>query len=186
MPLDFSNGGSSTLTGGYIRYMASTASWQMRGEPFKFGQAVFDLPNIRTGWCLIEAGQAPEWVMDASLSQRAPKPDGEGWKRGFKVDVYSTAMFGDDEPVREWATNSTGATMAIQQLYADWERSKEDGKLPVVEFQGATPTKVGKGNTNVPIFKIIKYVTTPAGLSPWSMSSPSEVATAAAAKDDEF
>jgi len=164
MPLDFSNGGSSTLTGGYIRYMASTSSWQSRGEPFKFGQAVMDLENIRTGWCYIAEGTAPEWVMDGSLKDRAAKPQGEGWKRGFKVDVFSKSMFGEDEPVKEWATNATGATMGIQALYAEYERSREEGKVPVVEFVGATPTKVGKGNTNVPNFKIVKYVDRPVGL----------------------
>lgn len=184
MPLDFSNGGNSTATG-YIRYMASTSSWQMRGEPFNFTQAVFDLPNISTGWCLIEAGQAPEWVMDASLEQRATRPSGEGWKRGFKVNVYSKTMFGDEEPVKEWATNSTGATMAIQQLYADWEASKQEGKLPVVEFAGATPTKVGKGNTTVPTFKIIKYVDVPAEMNTAPISIPS-VARSAEVLDAEF
>lgn len=164
MPLDFSNGGNSSSTG-YIRYMASTSSWQSRGEPFKFGQAIMDLENIRTGWCLIAEGVAPDWVMDASLQKRAARPEGEGWKRGFKVDVYSKAMFGEDEYIKEWATNSTGATMGIQALFAEYERTREEGKVPVVEFTGSTPTKVGKGNTTVPNFKILKYVDRPTGLN---------------------
>lgn len=184
MSLDFLNGGNSS---GYIRYLASTSSWQIRGEAFNFTQAVFDLPNIRTGWCLIETGQAPEWVMDASLQQRAQRPEGKRWKRGFKVDVYSKTMFGEDEPVKEWATNSTGATMGIQQLYADWETSKEEGKLPVVEFAGATPTKVGKGNTTVPNFKIVKYVDIPSELQPMVGVTPTLTpSSAVAASGAEF
>lgn len=157
--LNFNMGGGSNKP--YIRYMASTASWQMDGGNFQFTQGIFDLENIKTGWCLIETGTAPQWIMDEDLTRAASKPDGEGWKRGFKVDIYSKSMFGDEQPVREWATNSTGATMAIQSLYAQYMETKEAGKSPVVDFAGAVPTKVGKGNTNVPTLKIVKYVDTP-------------------------
>lgn len=182
MPLDFSNYGNTTSTG-YIRYMASTSSWQMRGENLIFNQAVFDLERIQTGWCYIAEGTAPEWVLDKSIQERAPQPEGDGWKRGFKVNVYSKAMFGDDEPVKEWATNSKGATLGMQDLYAEYERTRDGDKLPVVAFNGATPLKIGKGNTTVPNFKIVKYVDRPSELgSP--PSSPIAAATDVAV--DEF
>ena len=97
MPLNLQN--DENTTGGYIKYMASTGTW-MKSEKmpdgnfgdveFKFHQAVFDLANIQTGWGLLQKGQAPEWVMDESISKRALKPtDGREWKRGFKVSIFS-------------------------------------------------------------------------------------------------
>ena len=165
MPLNLSNGGEYTP---HIRYMASTSSWSMSTEngmqPFTFEQAVFDLENIQTGWAFFGAEQAPEWVMDQSLSQMAPKPqDGREWKRGFKINVYSQKMFGEQQPVREFATSATGAVMGIDDLYTQYESQKDAnaGKLPVVAYKGATPKKVGKGNTTVPQLEIIKFVDRP-------------------------
>lgn len=168
MGLNLNNSGNYK---GHIRYMASTSSWQMSSDNglqnFQFTQMVFDLDNIKTGWCVFEQGQAPEWVMDASLTQAAPKPnDGKDWKRGFKVEVYSSNLFGD-EPVREFATSATGAVMAIDNLYNQYENEKANnaGKVPVVEFKGAVPQKVGKGNTTVPTLVISKWVDRPAALN---------------------
>ena len=106
----------------------------------------------------------------------------------------SKDMFGNDEPCREWGTSSVGATMAIQKLYADWEGMKpDDNQVAVVEFEGATPTKVGRGNTNVPMLKIGKLIDRPAELSEISgsgdggSSSPAPVAAASEpSSDDEF
>jgi len=161
MPLNLTGGGSAKP---YIRYMASTSTWEKSceggKEPFEFNKAVFDLANIKTGWCAFNEGQAPEWVMDESLEKTAPRPEGENWKRGFKVNIFSEGMFGG-EPVREWATNSAGGTMAIGDLYAEYEKVAKDGALPVVEYSGAKPVKVGRGNTTVPQFSIVKMVDTP-------------------------
>ena len=195
MPLSFSNtpSGSGGYTP-YVRYMAGTASWSTADGQFQFTKAAFDLGNIQTGWCYLSAGQAPEWVMDENLESQAPKPEGDDWKRGFKVNIMSKDMFGNDAPVREWGTSSVGATMAIQKLYADWEATAvREGKAAVVVFSGATPTKVGKGSTNVPIFSIVKMIDLPAELAEVSGSgdavspSPAPVATASEpSADDEF
>ena len=195
MPLSFSNtpSGSGGYTP-YVRYMAGTASWSTADGNFQFTKAAFDLGNIQTGWCYLSAGQAPEWVMDENLETQAPKPEGDDWKRGFKVNIMSKDMFGNDAPVREWGTSSVGATMAIQKLYADWEATADrEGKAAVVEFSGATPTKVGKGSTNVPIFSIVKMIDLPAELAEVSGSgdavspSPAPVAaTSEPSSDDEF
>jgi hypothetical protein len=181
MSLNLNNGGNFTP---HIRFLASTSSWTQSGEggqqTFQFTQAVFDLENIKTGWSFIGEGQAPEWVIDASLSQMAPKPqDGREWKRGFKVDVYSSSMFGA-EPVREFATSGTGAVMGIQALYDQFEKERgaNSGNVPVVEYSGATHTKVGKGNTAVPQLKIVKWVPRPAALDGAAVAAPAPVAAA--------
>ena len=193
MPLSFANtaGGGDYLP--YIRYKASTASWETSDGVFQFKKAAFDLGLIKTGWCLLAEGQAPEWVMDETIDKRADKPEGEGWKRGFKVNLFSKEMFGD-EPLREWGTNSTGATMAIQQLYSDWEAmNPKDGQVAVVEYAGATPTKVGRGNTNVPTLNIVKLIDRPdemlqgdsAGVIQGDSPSPTHP-PASTEDDDEF
>ena len=196
MPLSFSNAASGGDYTPYVRYMASTSSWSTADGSFQFKSAVFDLHKIRTGWCLLAEGQAPEWVMDNSITDTAARPEGEGWKRGFKVDLFSPKMFGEEQPVREWGTNATGATMAIQKLYSDWEAmNAADGQVAVVEYAGAVPTKVGKGNTNVPTLNIVKLIDRPAEMlqsesagvaNGVSSSSPEAPAPAAEDDGDEF
>jgi len=186
--LNFGNGGGGNYKP-YVKYLASTSSWATRDGAIQLKKAIFDLENIRTGWCLFTEGGAPEWVMDESIEKTAARPDGEGqWKRGFKVHIFSAAAFGDEEPVAEWATNAAGATMSIQKLYADYEAGKEAGKVPVVEFQGAVPVKVGKGNTTVPTLVITKWVDRPAELNEnedTGAAAPS-LAQPVASAEDEF
>ena len=135
----------------HIRWMASISTFTLSVEggdhqPVQFDQALFDLWNILTGWAMFEEGQAPKWVMDPDLSTPADKP-GEGWGRGFAVHVYNSKLF-DGQNVREFATSATGASMAIQALHAEFEEQSKDhnrGEVPIVQFSGATPTKVGRG-----------------------------------------
>ena len=181
---------------GHIRYMASTSSWSMsvkdskEQKNFVFTQAVIDLEKIKTGWGLFPEGQAPKWVMDASLTQPATKPAdeaGQSYKRGFKVDVFSKSLFGD-EPVREFATSATGAVMGIQALYEQFEKElpNNKGSVPVVEFKGAIPTKVGKGNTTVPTLVIVKWIPRPAELDAVETKQSAPAPTAPAVSASEF
>lgn len=183
MALNLNNGGDFTP---HIRFLASTSSWTQSSEngqvPFQFTQAIFDLDNIKTGWSFIAEASAPEWVMDASLAQMAPKPqDGREWKRGFKVNVFSSSMFGA-QPVREFATSGTGAVMGITALYDQFEKERgaNAGNVPVVEYSGAQHTKVGKGNTAVPQLKIVKWVPRPAALDGAAVVAPAPAPVAVA------
>jgi hypothetical protein len=183
--LNFNTGGGS---GAYIRFMPSIGAWMLDGDEIELKQCIFDLDNITTGWGKFEAGVAPEWVMDHDLSTPAPKPAEDGYKRGFKVSMFSKATFGD-EPVREFATTGTGPQMGIQALYAQYEKEIADnqGKVPVVEYSGSVPTKIGKGNTRIPTLKIVKWVDRPAELEQGaSAASPSAAAPSDDAIDDEF
>lgn len=161
---------SSNTFNHHIRYVASTSSWTMSrtdGEngqiPFTFAQAIMDLENIKTGWCFIAEGEF-DWVGDESLAKVTPKPtDGRDWKRGFKVNLFSKSLF-MDEPLREFCTSATGVVKSIEALYSQFEKERglNVGKVPVVEFKGSVPLKVGKGNTTVPTLVIIKWVDKPA------------------------
>ena len=150
----------------HIRWMASMSTWRKSTpdgvQDTTWTRAVFDLANIRTGWGAFEAGMAPEWVMDPSLDRRAPRPKDGEWKRGFRVNIFCTALDG----VREFATTGTGAGRGIVDLYNAYqaEVGAHPGKLPVVEFIGSKPARIGKGNTCIPIFKIVDWVARPEGL----------------------
>jgi hypothetical protein len=127
-------------------------------------QCLVDFWNLATGWVKFDEGQAPHWEMDTDLTTPAQKP-GEDWKRGFAVNFYNSQIF-DGENVREFATSATGACMAIQALYAEFEeqlKGHHRGEVPIVEHSGATPTKVGKGKTNVPQLRIVGWTARPTG-----------------------
>ena len=103
MPLNFNSGTGNYKP--YVRYMASTSSWRTADGDFN-SRRLSSIWTMCNRLVLLAEGGAPEWVMDASIDQMA-KPEGEGWKRGFKVDIFSKDMFGD-EPTREWGTNAAG------------------------------------------------------------------------------
>ncbi len=163
MPLNLNNDFTP-----HIRWMAQTSSWRMSGsdghEPVTWEHAIFDLANIQTGWGIFAEGQAPEWVMDPSLAKQAQKPhDGREWRRGFKLSLFSDSAFGG---VREFATTAVGAVRGILQLYEQYEAEagQHFNQVPVVQYVGSTPTRIGKGNTNVPNFKIVKWMDRPDAL----------------------
>ncbi len=152
----------------HIRWMALTSTWRMSGsdghEPVTWDHAIFDLTNIQTGWGIFAEGQAPEWAMDPSLEKQAQKPqDGRDWRRGFKLSVFSDSAFGG---VREFATTAVGAVKGILELYGQYEAEagQHFNQVPVVQYVGSTPTRIGKGNTNVPNFKIVEWRDRPPAL----------------------
>lgn len=171
MPLNFNTNDGSA--GAYIRFMPSVGAWMLDGDEIEVKQFIMDLENISTGWGKFEAGQAPMWFWDADLSTPAPRPTEDGFKRGFKVNMFSKTSFGD-EPVREFATTGTGPQMGLQAVYAQYEKeaSANEGKVPVVEYSGSVPTKVGKGNTRIPTLKILKWIERPTELQAEAVSSP--------------
>ncbi len=144
-------------------------------ETVTWEHAIFDLANIQTGWGIFAEGQAPDWSMDTSLKMPIQKPqDGRDWRRGFKVSVFSDSAFGG---VREFATTAVGAVRGILELYGQYEAEAEQhfGQVPVVKYTGATPTRIGKGNTSIPNFAIVKWTDRPAAL-PFKDSLPEKSA----------
>jgi hypothetical protein len=182
MPLNLPSGGDAKP---YVRYMPSLNSWEMSTEAgreeFTFDKpAIFDLQNIQLGWLLLAEGQR-DWQPWAG-NKATPKPEGENWKAGFDVNVYSTQMFGG-EPIRSFSSNGTGPTMFIQELYNTAEKAPEfaQGLAPVVQITGSKAIKVGKGTTRVPQFSIVKWVPRPAALGD-AEAAPAPAPAPAAAK----
>lgn len=189
---------------GYLSYKATGSKWVYRDTEFRsfkqgpndlqFGQCAIDLENIQTGWAAFQKGASPEWIMDESIEKPAPKPsepanNGGDWKRGFKVFMYSSQMFTEDDGVACLSTNATGIGMGISQLFDDWEKSKQDGMVPIVQIKEVLDQAVGKGNTTVPVFEIVKHIAPPEQLVTVSASisqqGQTQAASAAEFKVDE-
>jgi hypothetical protein len=101
-----------------------------------------------------------EFLPDGSLGQKGSQPSAEH-KRGFKATFYNKTM-----GVAEFSANGAGANMGLEALWkqVQAQASANAGKLPVVEYKGSRPEKVGKGTTRVPLFEVVSWVARPAAL----------------------
>lgn len=157
MNLNLSNSGGS---GNYIRFSPQANAWSNQDGEFALEKFVFDIDNVQTGWMLIATGIF-EFNADDSLGRKGAQPTPEH-KRGFKVVFYNKTM-----GVAEWSANGAGSNMGLEALYkqAVAQRLSNPDKLPVVEYKGSRPEKVGKGSTRVPMFEVTGWVARPAALS---------------------
>lgn len=154
----------------YLKYNAKAGRWYTKDDKPEAAEyevtdmtAVFDLQNVRTGWFLFAAGVAPVKQFDPSLTEAAAKP-GEGFKRGFEVNVFSGKNIGG---VREFASTAGAVIDSINSLYDAYEIAPEraQGKLPVVKCTGVNPV-TGKHGTNYsPTLEIVAWVDRPVELA---------------------
>ena len=189
MNLNLSSGGGS---GNYIRFSPQANAWTNQDGEFTFEKSVFDYENLETGWMHIATGIF-EFLPDNGLGQKGAQPSAEH-KRGFKATFYNKTM-----NVAEWSANGAGSNMGLESLWkqVQAQASANAGKLPVVEYKGSRPEKVGKGTTRVPIFEVVSWVARPAALQDGgadesSFDAPKPVAKPAPSKpapsmsDDEM
>jgi hypothetical protein len=157
MNLNLSNSGGS---GNYIRFSPQANAWSNQDGEFALEKFVFDIDNVQTGWMLIATGVF-EFNADDSIGRKGAQPTPEH-KRGFKVVFYNKTM-----GAAEWSANGAGSNMGLEALYkqAVAQRLSNPDKLPVVEYKGSRPEKVGKGSTRVPEFNVTGWVARPAALS---------------------
>ena len=156
MNLNLSNSGGS---GNYIRFSPQANAWSNQDGEFALEKFVFDIDNVQTGWMLIATGVF-EFNADDSIGRKGAQPTPEH-KRGFKVVFYNKTM-----GAAEWSANGAGSNMGLEALYkqAVAQRLANPDKLPVVEYKGSRPEKVGKGSTRVPEFNVTGWVARPAAL----------------------
>jgi hypothetical protein len=156
MNLNLSNSGGS---GNYIRFSPQSNAWTNQDGEFTFEKSVFDYENLETGWMLIATGIF-EFLPDGSLGQKGSQPSAEH-KRGFRATFYNKTM-----GVAEFSANGAGANMGLEALWkqVQAQQSANPSKLPVVEYKGSRPEKVGKGTTRVPLFEVVSWVARPAAL----------------------
>jgi hypothetical protein len=168
----------------WIAWGASVSKWFVGGEAGKqeieIEEVIIDFENLKTGWGLIAEGQPPTWVWNDDINNPDGKPDDrDGWKAGFGVTLYLGAG-----ELYDFDTNSTGAVMGIDAAHDDYLLGvdKNKGKVPVYRFTGSRYAKVGKGNTNVPEFELVKWIDRPADLNNSEAANDEEVAEEKPAK----
>lgn len=140
--------------------------------------AIFDMENLRTGWFLFAANQAPVKHYDPGLDQAAPQPEGK-FKRGFELNLFSEKnLLG----VREFCSTAGVVIEAMNDLYDAWEvgRQANVGKLPVVKCMGVLPVVGTHGTNYKPQFEIVAWADRPDGLAA-STQAPNPTPTAAPA-----
>ena len=175
MNLNLSNSGGS---GNYIRFSPQANAWSNQDGEFVLEKFVFDYENLQTGWMLIAIGVF-EFQPDESLGRKAAQPSPD-FKRGFKAVFFNKQM-----GVAEFSANGAGANMGIESLYkqVQAQAGANVGKLPVVEYTGSRPEKVGKGSTRVPEFTVTGWVARPAAMQEGAaQAEPEFSAPAPAAK----
>ena len=54
----------------------------------------------------------------------------------------------------------------ILELYTSYEADvgRHGNQVPMIQYAGSTPARIGKGNTNIPKFKIVEWVDRPVDL----------------------
>lgn len=165
---------SNPATGGnfkvYVKYNAKAGRFYTKEDAPEASEyevtnftAIFDMDNLKTGWFLFAPGVAPVKNMDPSLAEAAPKP-GEGFKRGFELDVFSEKNFGG---LREFSSTAGAVIESMNDLYDDWVANKDAnvGKLPVVKCVGVTPVTNKHGTNYRPQFEIVSWADRPAELA---------------------
>lgn len=169
----------------FVSYNAKAGRWYTKKDEQDAPQfevtnmtAIFDMDNLRTGWFLFAAGVAPVKQFDPSLSEAAAKP-GEGFKRGFELDVFSEKnLLG----VREFASTAGIVIDAMNDLYDHWVAGKEanPGKLPVVKCVGVSPVTNKHGTNYRPQLEIVSWADRPAELPVGTATSTAAAPPAAA------
>lgn len=153
----------------YVKYNAKAGRWYTKDDApgateFEVVNmtAVFDIPNLKTGWFLFQAGSAPDKAINAQLSAWGPKPS-DAHKRGFQINLFSDKnLLG----VREFASTAGSVIEAMNGLYDAYLAAPEaaQGKLPVVRCAGVLPVTGKHGVNYAPVLEIVAWVDRPAKL----------------------
>ncbi len=175
MPLNLSDGDFLP----FLQYDAKAGRWFAKAEgaaervEIEKPTLVFDMPNIKTGWIRFQDGP-PEHVWDGSPTdpgQKASRPMGEGWKRGFEVLTYSNAGIPGTQSklaMRSFSSSAAGVNSVIAGMFCEYENGilENSGKLPVFACKGARGTTInivtdhGKQQVTIydPVFELIAWV----------------------------
>tara|TARA_B100000212_G_scaffold335173_1_gene306799 strand:+ start:2888 stop:3490 length:603 start_codon:yes stop_codon:yes gene_type:complete len=167
MPLQFIE---ETSGNAYIRFMVRDDEWVMSSPTgmipceMESSPVVVDIENIVLGWLKLEGGR--DWHPWPNNDPSVNKRPSDAHDQGFSVKFYSTKIF-DDEPVRELSAAGKGILQFVRDLHDEAEKAKEfgNGKVPVVKIDGSKKVKMGKNDTRVPNFEIVKWINRPENLA---------------------
>jgi len=146
----------------YIRFKPSVNAWYVDDNEIDLKGITMDPDSLKTGWGLIQEGEAPSWVWDETLGVRGPKPDGD-YKRGFSVMVYIK-----DIGWREWSSNGAGVNRGLGAIWKTIHAQMSDnqGKAAALKYAGSTADTSGKGATRIPNFELVKWMDKPEAETP--------------------
>ena len=174
MSLNIGNSGSFRP---YVKYNAKADKWFLPSESgdVEIGRPTFaaDFANIRTGYFRFREGQAPERVIDPSLSQAAPSP-GDDFKRGFVLAVYSQQFFGGLVELSSGSLHMSNAIRDIYQVCED-QGASHPGQVPIIACTGSESMKDKYGTNYRPTFELVKWVDRPAEMPDESPVDPQDV-----------
>ena len=167
MPLQFiqETGGNA-----FVRYMVRDDEWHMSSptgmEKIDMSSAavVVDIENIQLGWLKLEGGR--DWLPWPKNDPNQVAKPSDAHNQGFSVMFYSTKLFAD-EPVRELSASGAGIRQFVMDLYEEAEKAKEfgSGKVPAVKITSGKKVKMGKNDSRVPQFEILKWINRPEDLA---------------------
>ncbi len=163
---------------GFTRFMPSANAWLFNGQEIQLGEVVMDHESVKTGWGLMREGSASDWAWDSQLGIPGSQPTSEH-KRGFSVCLHNASI-----GRAEWSSTGTGPVIGFDKIFEEiWnQKDAHPGMVPLVEYVGSKPLKIGKGNTREPAFRIIKWVLrSSVQLDPQGPSDPKSSEAAAAA-----
>jgi hypothetical protein len=164
MNLNLSGGGGN---GNYIRFSPQANAWSNQDGEFQMEKFVFDYENFRLDGCLLQL---------ASLNLQ---PDDSLGRKGnttiSRTQTWLQRHFLNKQMgVAEFSANGAGANMGLEALWKQVQAQApaNAGKLPVVEYKGSRPEKVGKGSTRVPMFEVTGWVARPPALADGGGAEP--------------
>lgn len=164
--------------------------WETQERDVSFEQPVFiaDLANIQVGWLFFKKGMAPVRALVPHGQPLPPCPTGdygidEKGRPNLPKQGFALRILDGERTLREFTSNAASVLGAMDALHNAFEAAPErqQGMVPVVQFQGATEVKGKHGANYTPNFAIIKWVPRPAELagSPAAAAGPANVAPAA-------
>lgn len=171
---DFDTGGSGGSEGPWLQWSARgtldgaipaksfllrDSDGKVKFDGFDTG-VVLDISTMKTGWCYSSGatGEAPDWKMNASLSQFAPDPSSgdRDYKKGFKI----RCAIGSGKTA-SWDQAGASVWNAFVALVPDLQKQPSPDMLPLVRCTGAKFEQFKRGSTNTPILEVVQWVPRP-------------------------
>jgi len=151
-------------------------------DGFTGSGVILDIEKMQTGWCYSDgvAGQAPDWKMNADISQMMPSP-GDDYKKGFKMRC---AIGGGK--TASWDQAGAAAWNAFVALVPALQQGPS-GKLPLVRLIDTKLEQFKRGSTVTPVLEVVQWVDRPdclkegvaAGVATEPTPAPQQTAPAA-------
>lgn len=145
--------------GTYIKYSPQTNGWFIGKDEFQLDAFGVDLSSAKSGWGMIQTGQAPMWVWDGPNGP-APRPSEGDYKRGGSIRMW----LGPQRGWGEWSTNGSGPFEGLATIIAQAAANNVPaGAMAMFRYKGSRAEKRGQGTTRVPMFEFVGVEPMPEG-----------------------